>query len=123
MTQQYIDIEKNAPQVELRRAIRYSLAAPVVFTWTAPGAHRFQGAGVTRDVSKVGAFVLTSSCPPVGAIVKMEILFPSFRIAGQSLKLLAEGRVVRVEHPAHSEAGNGFAVFSEGFAIPGEWQS
>ena len=105
-------------QVELRSAIRYRLTAPVVFTWRGSSNDRVQGEGVTRDVSKSGAFILTPSCPPAGAVVRMEILFSSFRAAGRSLKLVAQGRVVRVEHPSVSAQDGGFAVDSEGFEIP-----
>lgn len=104
--------------MELRSAIRYRITASAVFSWPGPGDHRVKAEGVTRDVSKSGAFVLTPSCPPAGAVVRMEILLATFRTAGRSLKLVAEARVVRVEHPALDELGGGFAVESEGFEIP-----
>lgn len=104
--------------MELRAAIRYRLTATALFSWPGLGANRLEGEGVTRDVSTAGAFVLTAGCPPIGSIVKMRILLPSFRFADQSLKLVAEGRVVRVERPAQGGESNGFAIVSEGFEIP-----
>jgi hypothetical protein len=104
--------------VELRSAIRYRITAPVVFTWPGLGDHRVQGEGVTRDVSKSGAFVLTPSCPPPGAAVRMEIWLFRFRSAGRPVTLVADARVVRVEHPALGEQVGGFAVVSEGFELP-----
>ena len=104
--------------MELRSVIRYSLAASATFSWAGLGAQRLQGEGVTRDVSTEGAFVLTPSCPPTGAVVRIQILLPSFRVADRSLKLVAEGRVVRVEHLTHGEHANGFAIVSDGFVIP-----
>ena len=105
--------------MEQRTEIRYRLTASVVFRWRGPGLHLLQGEGVCRDVSVTGIFVLTPTCPPTGTVVNMEIFFPSLRIGAQTLKLVTEGRVVRLEHPAWGEQGNGFAaLLSDGFAIP-----
>jgi hypothetical protein len=96
-------------------ATRYGLTASVLFSWAGQEPHWLQGEGVAHDVSTAGAFLLTSL---TGSRIKMQILLPSFLLADQSLKLVAEGRVVRVEHPAHDVESSGFAIVSEGFAIP-----
>lgn len=116
VTKQMEPVETHTcQQVELRRAIRYRLQAPVVFWWEGPGFARFQGEGATRDISTKGAFILTSTCPPVEVIVSIKIFLPPISSGGQHMTLTTEGRVVRVEHGG---AGDGFAVSSGDFAIP-----
>lgn len=105
-------------QVELRRTVRYRLGAPVVFSWRGQAGARLQGEGVTRDISARGAFILTPTSPPAEVMVRMEIFLPALRDSGQSVRLAAEGRVIRIEHQAAETTQNGFAVVSEGFAIP-----
>jgi hypothetical protein len=110
--------KSGADLVDLRSAIRYRLTAPVMFSWKGPGARRLRAKGLTRDISVAGVFVLASSCPPPDIMVMMEILFPSFWIGHHPLKLVTEGRVIRVEHPAVNGPDDGFAVFTEGLAVP-----
>jgi hypothetical protein len=109
--------ERPCQQVELRTIVRYRLGAPVVFSWRGQGG-RLQGEGITRDISARGAFILTPTCPPAETMVRMEIFLPPLREAGQCVRLVTEGRVIRIEHSAAETARDGFAVVSEGFAIP-----
>jgi hypothetical protein len=110
--------ERACQQVELRTIVRYRLGAPVVFSWRGQGPVRLQGEGITRDISARGAFILTPTSPPAEVMVMMEIFLPPLRDAGQSVRLVTEGRVIRIEHPAAETAQDGFAVVSEGFDIP-----
>jgi len=104
--------------VNLRSAIRYSLTAPVTFTWKRPEGLSLQGKGVTRDLSVAGVFVLARACPPPDVTVSLEIAFPSFRVGQDILKFVIEGQVVRINHTSQDEQGNGFAVRTYGLAIP-----
>jgi len=110
--------ERPCQQVELRTIVRYRLGASVVFSWRGQRGAQLQGEGITRDISARGAFILTPTCPPAEVMVRMEIFLPPLREAGQSVRLLTEGRVIRIEHPAAETARDGFAVISEGFDIP-----
>jgi hypothetical protein len=62
--------------IELRRARRYLLSVPALFTWAPPDGKPRNGKGVTRDINALGVYVQTDSLPPVGARVQMEILLP-----------------------------------------------
>ena len=109
---------EKAYSLELRTTVRYRLAAPVVFSWIGPGGGRLQAEGLTRDINAKGAFILTLTFPPEGALVSVEIFLPSLREGGHPVSLITEGQVMRVEHTSSGSGRGGFAVVSQGFAIP-----
>ena len=95
--------------------MRYRLAANVVFTWQAVNGSRLVGEGVTRDISSGGIFTSAPTCPPVGAIVQLDVLLPSARQdANRTIRMNTEAKVIRVEH---SSAGEGFAATTTGFEM------
>ena len=98
-------------RVELRSAVRYPVKASVVFTWQGPDG-RLQGEGVTRDISRTGVYVRTSTSPPLAVAVQMEIFLPPIEPEGKAMKVLSEGPVIRVEKQSANEAQGGFAVFT-----------
>jgi hypothetical protein len=102
--------------VELRSAVRYPITASVVFSWQGP-LGPLQGEGVTRDISKVGVYIHTPTTPPFAVAVQMEISLPPIEPEGTAVKVLSEGRVIRVEHPSAEEAQGGFAALTEGSSI------
>src|SRR5271170_6837220 len=104
--------------MELRRAIRYPVAALVVFKWKDRAGGLARGTGVTRDISVTGAFIMTPDCPPPGSTLTVEIFLPHFENHGQSMRMVTEGRVMRVERSILGESQDGFVVVTEGFAIP-----
>jgi len=67
---------KPGPILEIvsqhRRAIRYKLKLPVLFHWN-DGAEHVAG-GFTSDVALDGVLILSSTCPPIGCEVRIEIL-------------------------------------------------
>ena len=101
---------------ELRHAVRYPIKAPVVFTWQGPVGW-LKGDGITRDISGKGAYIRTSTCPPNGVTVEIEIFLPPITVSAKSLTVATSGQVVRVEQPAASETRGGFAVRGDGFGI------
>ena len=101
---------------ELRHAVRYPIKAPVVFAWQGP-AGWLRGDGITRDISGNGAYIRTSTCPPIEVTVELEIFLPPIVVGGKSMTVATTGQVVRVEQPAASEARGGFAVLGDGFGI------
>jgi PilZ domain len=102
--------------VELRSAVRYPIAASVVFSWQGPQGP-LQGEGVTRDISKAGAYIRTPTTPPLAVAVQMEIFLPPIEPERRAVKVLSEGRVIRVEHPSADDAQSGFAALTEGSSI------
>jgi hypothetical protein len=107
--------------LELRQAIRYRLQAPVVFSWESPRHDTFKGDGFTRDISTMGAYVVSVSSPPVGALINVEVIcVPSSGENG--LRLSAPGRVVRTEYDREKEQ-SGFAFVADGFVACSELES
>lgn len=98
-----------------RAAVRYKLAAPVLLSWRTPRGEPVQQEGATRDISAAGAFILAAVCPPTDVAVRVEIFLPLRAPVGNTLKLTAEGRVVR---QCVGQGQNGFVVLSKGFDIP-----
>ena len=95
---------------EMRREIRYRLDAPALFFWENAFHRRLQGDGTTRDVSVLGAFIATSTCPPVKTPVQVELILPSLSGMKTEIRIRGEARVIRVENSWGGQGGNGFAV-------------
>ena len=99
----------SVSRAELRKYDRYRLGAPVVFWWDEADGNRREGSGVTRDISTIGIYVVSSTCPPPGVRVQLQVSLPSLHGTLPGWRLDAEGQVVRVE--ADDElCGEGFAV-------------
>jgi hypothetical protein len=83
--------------IELRKASRYRLNAPICFLWALPNGQVKSGQGVTRDINTSGVYVQANSSPPVGSLVQMDILLPRLANDGLGMHLMGEGIVVRIE--------------------------
>ena len=84
----------------MRKEIRYRLDAPAVFSWEGAGHKRFQGEGITRDVSIQGAFILTATMPPPDCPIQLDLLLPSLTGMKSMMRITGRARVLRVEHPS-----------------------
>jgi hypothetical protein len=101
--------------MELRNRIRYRLSADAVFAWEGLEHNRLQGKGITRDISLTGVFIYTSTCPPVGATVELDVfLFPASGAAGKKVRIRTEAKVTRIDHSAASE---GFGAVSQDLTL------
>ena len=109
--------QQQHEMLERRRQIRYSLSARAVFSWEGPEQKRFEREGVTRDISESGAFIVTTSCPPARAAVRVELFLPPLRGTVATVRLRAEALVIRVEQAPPGDQQRGFAVESAGFSI------
>lgn len=99
--------------MEMRREIRYRLDAPALFSWESGQHKRFQGEGVTRDISVLGAFILTPTCPPVDVPVQVEVVLLTLHGREPVIRVCGPARVLRVEHTWEGKGENGFAVVSK----------
>jgi len=102
--------------VERRKAIRYRMSTAVIFRWSGPDNERFQGEGVTRDMSVAGVFVLTSTCPPPNAFIQMEVILP-FLDGVSNARMKSEMTVLRVEHDIAESKRSGFSALGAGFSL------
>jgi hypothetical protein len=88
----------------------------VIFRWKGPDNERFQGEGVTRDMSIAGVFVLTATCPPANAAVQMEVLLPLSDGASKA-RMKSDMTVLRVEHDIADNKRSGFSAVGKGFSL------
>ena len=106
--------------MERRKASRYGLRVPVLFSWE--NAQSKRAGGLTRDISASGVYVLCEKnhCPAQGDTVTVKLILPSIAdveaqgsiadVEAQGTKLNSKGQVVRTaDFPEES----GFAVLAE----------
>jgi hypothetical protein len=98
--------------MDMRKEMRYRLDAPALFSWQSAHHRRLRGEGSARDVSALGAFIVTPTCPPVEAPIQVEVILPFLNLMGTKtdIRIRGEARVIRVEHPSGGQGENGFAV-------------
>lgn len=97
----------------VRAAVRYKLHAEVVFHWLDTNGETRESRGRTRDVSPKGAFVFASECPPKGTPVEMDIDLPALSGEPRTLRIRADGCVLRVEPTSALVQSSGFAAVCE----------
>jgi len=107
----------SGDDVELRKLTRYRLGVPAFFSWLDQRGLSQQGEGTTRDISAGGVFLFANTLPPVGSAIRFEISLPPLPGAVRSLRIEAEGRVLRIEPAAGGKGRSGFAAVSEGFVL------
>jgi hypothetical protein len=113
--EQKTKLSHQSISMELRSTVRHRICADAVFTWEGPLNKRLLAEGVTRDIGVAGVFIFTRTCPPVGAIVELEIfLTPKLSDRRRTVQIKTEARVIRVEH---SDAAEGFAAVSKDFTL------
>jgi hypothetical protein len=99
--------------IEMRKDFRFWLDAPAVFSWEDAGHRRFQGEGVTRDVTVHGAFILTATMPPPDCPIHIDILLPLPRGIKTMVRISGKARDIRVDHPSSDTRIHGFAVVTD----------
>jgi len=77
-----------------RTSVRYKLQLPVIFHWN--GGGECTGGGFTSDVAIDGALINSSTCPPVGTDVLIEVLLLSPVQGGQEMRIQCACKVTRV---------------------------
>jgi len=100
---------------QAREGARYALSLPVAFAWKDDKNAWQRGAGLTRDISTRGAFILVPEPPPSGATLEIEAYLPW---GPDSLPacIFGKGRVVRAE-PWRDAHARGFAVDAVRFVL------
>jgi hypothetical protein len=96
---------------ERRLAPRYRLRLPVIFHWDDGGAHTEDG--FTVDIGRDGALISSSACPPVGAKVRVEVLFSSPMPATEDLRIYCTGTVTRVSQQAGTACFGLHGIFND----------
>src|SRR5437660_12833475 len=84
--------------MELRKRVRHRLAVDAVFTWRGAEDSWLHGEGETRDISVAGAFIISLTCPTVGATIQLDMLLLPLDSGARSLRLKTEAAVIRGEH-------------------------
>jgi hypothetical protein len=105
-------------QGERRSVVRYRTEVPVIFHWSPNGDEYWHGEGLTRDISVAGAHIFSDVCPPLNALVNVEILLPQ---SPEVIKprMSAKMRVVRVDKEARQQklGFSGFSVTGRNFVL------
>ena len=101
--------------MEMRKEIRYRLDASAVFSWQGAREKRFQGEGITRDVSVQGAFILSATLPPPDCPVQVDLLLPQLTGMNSAVRITGRARVTRIEQTAEGSWIRGFAVVTDDF--------
>ena len=99
--------------MENRKEIRYRLDAPAVFSWEGARHKRFQGEGITRDISVQGAFILTATMPPPDCTIQVDLLLPSISGMDSMMRITGKARVIRVDQKESDTWIHGFAVVTD----------
>jgi PilZ domain len=102
-------------QDERRSVVRYRTEVPVTFHWGSTDANRTYSEGVTRDISVAGAYVFSEICPPIDALVHVDILLPMSSGADKP-RMSAKMRVVRIDDRSRQQK-TGFSVTGKSFAL------
>ncbi len=89
-----------------RAAVRYPVETPVVFGWIDKGGHAQEGRGNTLNISPHGLRVTAMIKPPRGASVSVKIFFPLLTGESRSLRVEADGMVLRVDRGGTFSAGS-----------------
>lgn len=97
--------------LEHRAATRFSLRAPVLFSWIETGQQK-HGAGFTRDVSTAGAYITCDRLYvlEIGMQVCLEVVLPALDAGNDPAQLCIEGSIARLS--GYNE--------KPGFALQGE---
>ena len=100
--------------MERRSSLRYPLRAEAVFAWDDEFGQRRERRGHTRDVGRMGAYILASECPANGTRVVLSVFLPPSKVEAGTLHIEAHGCVVRAESATEADAGAGAGA---GFAV------
>lgn len=95
---------------DLRKAIRYQLAVKVSFYWRDPDRCLHETHGVTRNISSNGVLIAADACPLPGEIIDVAILLPRSQGAGNGMRVLGRGAVLRVDPGLSGSHERVFAV-------------
>jgi len=95
---------------ERRCDARYDLKGRALFQWRRPRNREVQqGEGVTRNVSRSGAFIESAAVPPVGAELKVTVELSGGQGTPFQTRLSGRGTVRRIER--NHRQPNGFGAW------------
>lgn len=102
--------------VDRRVRSRYELTVPVTFLWKGVHGARYRGEGYTRDLSEHGIYVVTNTCPPLEANLRMELFLPPLKRRGAPVHMRGRAKIVRIESEPPA-APQGFAAIVNNFTL------
>ena len=96
--------------MELRKATRYPVSAPVFYSWEGSDGALQEAQGITHDICDRGVFILAKELPPVGKCVELDVHLPAVAETARAAVLHGEGTVVRTSGRGAKESGFAAAV-------------
>lgn len=98
--------------IDVRHQIRYPLRAPVSFSWFSPEGTEREAKGNSRNIGQGGAYIVTRTCPLLGAQIILAFRFPDLPRFANFQHLEMSGQVIRIEILPSAKGMWGFAVAS-----------
>jgi len=102
--------QRTGARMELRKATRYPVSAPVFYWWERSDGTLQEAQGITHDICDRGVFVLAKDVPPVGKCVELDVHLPAVAETARAALLHGEGTVVRTSGRGAKESGFAAAV-------------
>ena len=102
--------QRTGTQMELRKATRYPVSAPVFYWWEHSDGTLQEAQGITHDICDRGVFILTREIPPLGKCVELDVHLPAADETSRAAVLHGEGTVVRTSARGAKESGFAAAV-------------
>ena len=96
--------EDRKAQKDRRTKRRYRVSTRVRFRWQNAAGKWISGAGVTRDMSVAGAYVLCPNAPDVNSLIELQVAVTPLSQGASKASLFGRGSVTR------SNFGTGFAA-------------
>lgn len=93
--------------LQIQRARRFEIAAPVAFWWSSAEGTVKSGKGITRNISSTGVLVEANDCPVRGVPIQVTIHMPPTEGSEHGMKLQGEGIVTRIEGRERLVRGEG----------------
>ena len=90
--------------------MRFKLHGRAWFEWESPDGERHQGEGITRNVSRAGAFIETQEPPAVATPVRVIVSLCEAGRQGMQARLCGIGEVRRLCNGAPESVGFGVSV-------------
>jgi len=102
--------QRIGAQMELRKATRYPVNAPALYSWEGADGTLQESQGITLDICDRGVFILAKEVPPVGKCVELDVRLPAVAGTARAALLHGEGTVVRTSGRGTKESGFAAAV-------------
>jgi len=101
---------------ERRKGKRFRLRLAVLFSWRDEQGLLQSGEGWSGNIGSRGVYVRTSTAPPIGTLLEMNIFLPELGYKIHTAEIHAKGQVARIDCELMGQA-YGFAAVNQSTVI------